>query len=100
MSNKSRGNARHSDNRRSFPPLLLIGGIALVLIAVAAMVWVGLAPKSGSGGTPQLQVSSERLDLGKQLFNQNVRASFEIKNTGTGTLTLQVPRVATALEGC
>lgn len=100
MAKKSHGSARRTDSRRSFPPLLLIGGIALVVIAVAAMVWVGLSPRSGNGGAPQLQVSSERLDLGKQVFDRNVRASFEIKNTGTGTLTLQVPRVATALEGC
>jgi hypothetical protein len=100
MAKKSRGTqAHHHNTGGSFPPFLLIGGIVLVAIAVAALVWVGLSPNRG-GGTPQLQISAERLDLGKQVFDRNVRASFEITNTGTGTLTLQAPRVATALEGC
>jgi hypothetical protein len=85
---------------RSFPPLLLIGGIALIAVAILALVWIALSPNRSAGGTPQLQVSAERLDLGKQIFDRPVRASFEIQNAGSGTLTLQVPRVPTVLEGC
>jgi hypothetical protein len=79
---------------------LLLGGIALIAIALLALVWFALTPPRGSGATPQLQVSTERLDFGKQVFEKSVHASFQIKNMGKGMLTLNVPRVATLLEGC
>lgn len=80
--------------------LLLLGGIVLISAAILAFVWFALAPNQNANGTPQLQVNTERLDLGKQIFNKTVRASFTVKNVGTGTLTLNVPRSATLLEGC
>jgi hypothetical protein len=81
-------------------PWLLLGGLALGSLALVALVWSALTPNRNNGGVPQLQVSTERLDLGKQIFDRPVRASFTIKNSGTGRLTLNVPRVATVLEGC
>jgi|SRR5581483_3023212 hypothetical protein len=102
MTKKSRvpaGKNAHRQSRQN-SSRLLIGGIALVAVAVLALVWFALSPNRGSGGTPQLQVSADRLDFGKQIFNTPVHASFEIKNSGTGTLTLSVPRSVTLLEGC
>ncbi len=80
--------------------LLLLGGIVLISAAIVGFVWFALAPNRNANGTPQLQVNTERLDLGKQIFNKTVRASFTVKNVGTGTLTLNVPRSVTLLEGC
>ncbi|MDL1894853.1 hypothetical protein FBQ82_01135 [Anaerolineae bacterium CFX7] len=80
--------------------LLVLGGIVLISAAIIIIVWFALAPNRNANGTPQLQVNTERLDLGKQTFNNTVRASFSVKNVGTGTLTLNVPRSATLLEGC
>ncbi len=80
--------------------LLLLGGIVLISAAIVAFVWFALTPNRNANGTPQLQVNTERLDLGKQIFNKTVRASFTVTNTGTATLTLDVPRSATLLEGC
>jgi hypothetical protein len=102
MTKKSRvpaGKNAHRQSRQN-SAWLLIGGIALIAVAVLALVWFALSPNRGSGGTPQLQVSADRLDFGKQIFNTPVHASFEIKNAGTGTLTLSVPRSVTLLEGC
>lgn len=101
MSKKtSRGGVQHHQPKKSMPSVWLIGGIVLVGVAVLLMVWFAASPKRDSGGTPQIQVSAERLDLGKQVFNQPVRASFTVTNAGSGTLMLQAPPVATVLEGC
>src|SRR5438046_701573 len=87
------------DKRKLFAPLLL-AGIALGAIIVVALVWIMLTPNRGDGGKPQLQVSTERLELGKQSLGSTVRASFMVKNTGTGTLTLSAPSRPTVLQGC
>lgn len=101
MPRKSHVNSVHGPKKkRNTFSLLVIGGILLISIAVLSLVWITLTPNRGDAGAPQFQVSAERLDLGKQLFDRSVRASFTITNAGTGTLTLNVPRVATALEGC
>jgi hypothetical protein len=97
-------NINHNHNlvphkRNLFAPLLL-GGIALGAIVVVALVWIMLTPNRGDGGKPQLQVSTERLELGKQSLGSTVRASFTVKNAGTGTLTLNAPSRPTVLQGC
>lgn len=88
-----------SSNKKTFSSLLLFGGIALGVLVILALLWIALAPRTQSG-TPQLQVDIERIDLGVQPFERPVRASFQIRNAGTGTLTLSVPRNTTLLEGC
>ncbi len=101
MSQKSHTKSVHhgKKNRFSAASLLLLGGIGLIAVAVLAAVWITLTPSTG-GGSPQIQVDAERIDLGKQPFERPVRATFQIRNAGTGALTLSVPRVATLLEGC
>lgn len=101
MAKKNSANpARRSKRQLHTTSLLMIGGILLLAVVILAGVWFVTTPNQSSGGTPQLQVSTERVDLGKQIFDRPVRASFTIKNSGDGTLTLNVPRVATVLEGC
>ena len=78
----------------------LVRRLALIGLAILALVWFALTPNRGSGGVPQLQVSTDRLDMGRQTFGNTVYASFDVKNIGTGTLTLSVPPSATLLEGC
>jgi hypothetical protein len=102
MAKKSYLNRNHHSVRgdRNRSARLMLGGMALVAVAVLALVWVMLTPIRGDGGKPQLQVSTERLDLGKQILGSTVRASFTVKNAGTGTLTLSAPSRPTVLQGC
>lgn len=93
------GTARQPRNKSSGISPLLVGGLVLIVVAVGILAWVALAPNKG-GGVPQIQVSAERLELGKQIFDRPVRASFTVTNAGNGALTLNVPRIATVLEGC
>lgn len=90
----------HHTPKPSLSPLLVLGGLALLAVVVLTLVFIALSPNHPNGGTPQLQVNSDRLELGKQIFGQSIRASFTIKNTGTGTLTLSAPSTPRVLQGC
>lgn len=74
----------------------VIAAVVVLFIGVAVFVVMG----QPSSGTPRLQVDQEKIDLGKRIFNQPVRAVFTIKNVGDGALTLETPKIATVLEGC
>lgn len=90
----------HHGEKRNLFPFILLGGLALVAIVILALTVIALTPNRTYGGTPQLQVSTARLDLGKQILGTTVRASFTVKNTGTGTLTLSAPSTPHVLQGC
>ena len=77
------------------------------VIAAAVVLFLGIAgylvlnqPITPGTLGPRLQVDQEKIDLGNQPLNKTVRAAFTVKNVGDGTLKLDVPRVATLLEGC
>lgn len=97
---RKQGSAQTGRSRFNSTTLLLLGGIVLISAAIVVFIWFLLTPNRTAGGAPQMQLSAERVDLGKQAFNTPVRASFTVKNVGTGTLTLNVPRSTTLLEGC
>ncbi len=81
-------------------PLLIIGILAL---AGAGMVAYGtFAPPANIQGVngPRLQLDREVIDFGDQHFNTTVRAIFKVTNAGDGTLNLNVPKVATVVDGC
>lgn len=76
------------------------------VIAAAVVLFIGivifLASNQATPGVvgARLQVDQEKIDLGNRIFEQSVRATFTLKNIGDGTLKLEVPRVATLIEGC
>ncbi|MBI5029291.1 MAG: hypothetical protein HZB51_02100 [Chloroflexi bacterium] len=73
-------------------------------IAAAVVLFIGvvvfLVTNQSVSGIPRFQVDQEKIDLGNRIFNQPVRAVFNVKNVGDGTLKLETPRVAEVLEGC
>lgn len=82
--------------------------IPLVIIALLAVAGVGLivygktqaqANITGANG-PRLALDRDQIDFGDQHFNTTVRATFKVTNAGDGTLSLNVPKVATVVEGC
>lgn len=84
-----RQRAQQERNRKlkTWIPIVVIG---MLVVAFAAFVFASSTVNSTSG-TPHLQVDSEKIDLGKQIFNKPVRAAFTVKNDGDGTLTLNTP---------
>ncbi len=75
----------------------------LVLLAAAVLVFTtGTKPKVANAGVigPRFQVDTEKIDLGKQPLGKTVQASFNVKNTGDDTLTVNAAQTATVLQGC
>ncbi len=82
-------------------PLILVG--LLVVVGVGLVIYgnTSLSSSSDAGVIgPRLEVDQQQLDLGDRKFNTPVRAAFNVKNTGDGTLNLAVPKLVTAVEGC
>ncbi len=96
---------RHAQSKGQRGWGILLLGIAVIAFVVAGyMIYEGVSqparPVSAGSMGPRLQVDQEQIDLGDRKFNQPVRATFNVKNMGDGTLTLNVPRLVTVLEGC
>ena len=76
----------------------------LALLAVAYFAFTNFAQPSQAVVTgingPRFQVDTEKLDLGDEPLGQTVHASFSVKNTGDGSLTLNAAQIATVLQGC
>lgn len=80
----------------------VVAGFILLLAVGYAFVRLTSQPATLNPGVvgPRLQVDRDSIDLGKQKLGNTVRAVFNLKNAGDGTLTLNVPRVVTLLQGC
>ena len=80
----------------------VLAGIILLLAVGYSLFTVITKPATLNPGVvgPRLQVDRDKIDLGKQPLGKTVRAVFNLKNTGDGTLTLSVPRTVTLLQGC
>jgi hypothetical protein len=80
---------------------LILGAIAVLFLAFVAYSTAKNADQVVQGTLgARLQVDREQVDLGHRVFNETVRAVFNVKNVGDGTLTLTAPRIAAVLTGC
>lgn len=90
---------RKSTMQKAIP--LLLGVLVLLFVAFVALATANNANQETPGTVgPRLQVDREQVDLGHRVFGETVRAVFNVKNAGDGTLKLTTPQMATALEGC
>lgn len=90
-------------------PFILAAAGTLVLLAVAIVVFV--MTRSGGSGTAALPlpqttgraagvvVDAPAVNLGNVPLNQNVSQVFHLRNTATGAVALEQPRIE-VLEGC
>ncbi len=91
---------RETRTRLKNIPFVLVGLLALVGAGLFAYgAFAQSADIQGKNG-PRLQVDRDTLDLGDLHYDKTVRASFKVTNAGDGTLKLEPPKVATAVEGC
>lgn len=81
-------------------PFALVG--LMVVVGVGLLIYGNIqvsADIKGVGG-PRLRLDRDQIDFGDVHLGNTVRASFKITNAGDGTLKLDVPKVATVVEGC
>ncbi|HEX7587010.1 MAG TPA: hypothetical protein VF478_01725 [Anaerolineae bacterium] len=83
-------------------PLAVIAMIAVLAVGYTLFTQTNQPARPTNAGVagPRLQVDRDQIDLGKQRLDNTVRAVFNLKNVGDGTLTLNVPRTVTLLQGC
>lgn len=94
-----RERARKQAERRN----TIMHTLPFVIAAVGVLalgIGVFLMTNPSATGTPRLQVTQDKIDLGNRIFDQPVRAAFTVKNIGDGTLKLETPRIAEVIEGC
>lgn len=75
--------------------LLVVAGVSLILYENSQ----GPSVVQGTRG-PRLQIDRDQVDFGDQHFNTTVRATFKITNGGDSALVLNVPKLASVVEGC
>lgn len=82
-------------------PLLLMALGVLVLGAMAFVAWrSGSQATSTGSGDPSLKADRREVNLGDVRLGETVEVSFELKNTGTGTLRFSEAPWVEVVEGC
>ncbi len=93
--------SKSKSKKNGIPSWVFLVGAVVLLGAAAVGIWVLMSPQNNQGGIgPQAQISQERIELGKQPFENKVRAEFQVKNVGDRPLTLDASAPVRALEGC
>jgi hypothetical protein len=104
VAERERRRAQQGRNERLKWQIPFAAAGVLALLAVAYFVFTNFTQPSQAVVTgvngPHFQVDTEKLDLGDQPLGQTVHASFNVKNTGDGSLTLNPAQIATVLQGC
>ncbi len=101
---RERRRTQQERNERLKWQLPFAGAGVLILFAIAYVVFTTAAKPSQPVATgvngPHFQVDTDKIDLGDEPLGKTVQASFNVKNTGDGTLTLNAAQMAKVLEGC
>ena len=102
MSRRSQRFAARRHNTTLVPILFAVGGLALVLLAL----WAVLGGRSGGPakievtGQPRLKVDREQIDLGNIQLGRTVEASFVLTNVGDQPLQIAEAPFIEVVEGC
>lgn len=86
--------------------MLVAAAVGVLLIALGVW-WVagGSAPSAARSitpqvGNPRLAVQQDAIDLGVQPFERRVSAVFEVRNVGTGSLSILGEPAVELVQGC
>ncbi len=103
IAERERQRALQERNERLKWQIPIAAGLILLVLGVASLIFSTARPSSaapGGAGGPQFQVDTQKIDLGDQPLGKTVKAVFNVKNTGGGTLSLKTPDMATLVDGC
>ena len=95
---------KEQERRDKLTGLIPFGIIGIVALFLIGFVVYGTLKSGGAfdnpNGKAQISVDHEKLELGDQKLGSTVRAQFNIKNTGDGTLRFTDKPYIEVLEGC
>ncbi len=87
--------------RASTLPLIGMFGLAAVLLIAGIALVAGIGSNNGGARTgPRLAVNQDKLDFGRQPFDKQVHAVFQVSNTGDSPLTLDASTPIQVIQGC
>ena len=93
---RKRRDARRRGGRARWA--LLVG--AIIVVAVAGLLWLRPVPKEATAGTPRLVVDRTVVDLGYRRFDTPARVVFTLTNTGDAPLRLTESPPVRVIAGC
>lgn len=82
------------------PLILILGGAVVLIIALIFALQPPQPTAATTGGTPKLKADKELVDLGDQKLGNTVQVSFQLTNTGDGTLRFTKDPYVEVKEGC
>ena len=82
------------------PLILILGGAVLIIVALIFALQPPQPTAATTGGTPKLKANKELVDLGDQKLGNPVQVSFQLTNTGDGTLRFTKDPYVEVKEGC
>ncbi len=92
---------RRGQQRKNFAwPLLVFGGI---LLLVAAFLFANRSAAGGAGsaeGTPKIAADPQKIDYGYVKFGNDETFKIKVTNTGTGILRFEDKPYVEVLVGC
>ncbi len=91
----SRKHKRQKQRKAFARPLLMIGGILLIL---AALFFIN--QDGDQGGMPAIAVDQQKIDYGNVKFGVNKTFAVKVTNTGDTTLRFTEEPYIEVLEGC
>jgi len=102
------GKRRRRPGGSPWPAMLVLGGIALLAVALYAAYQAGGSAPGAKGpgvsvevsGRPAVKSDQQLIDLGYARLNKPVQASFQIQNVGDQPLRITAAPYIEVLEGC
>jgi multidrug efflux pump subunit AcrA (membrane-fusion protein) len=93
---------KRKQNRNWLPVGLIVGGVALLALAIFAFRPRPPAPKAAIEvtGAPSLKVDQEEVNLGDIKLGRTVSVSFQLINVGDKPLRFSKTPYIEVLEGC
>lgn len=82
------------------PLILIIGGAVVLIIALIFALQQTQGTTDNSSGTPKLRADKELVDLGDQTLGNPVKVTFQLSNTGDGTVRFSKEPYVEVKEGC
>lgn len=96
---KARSHRRRTDRLVQWRIYGLVGGIALLAVALVSVALAARHLRSG-GGVPDLSVGQTVIDFGTVRLGTPLSFAIPVKNVGTGALRFYEPPKLVVREGC
>lgn len=99
---KNKKHLRHHRKKKTWPMIMLLAGVLLLVVAAFSLFKPPSEPKVGIevSGAPSLKVDQETVNLGDVKLGQTVQVEFKLMNVGDQPLRFSKAPYIEVLAGC